>query len=133
MAGRQDPGTGHIIDPTKVVRAALPGAASVAGLLITTEAMVRRGAEEAGPGDAGRRHGLHGLLSPRQTTIRPEEVRAKCPGFFATDNCESARQNIWLHVRLSQRPIHAAAHRIGMPVHPTGTAMLSLHMATPNL
>ena len=28
------------IDPTKVVRAALQGAASVAGLLITTEAMV---------------------------------------------------------------------------------------------
>jgi chaperonin GroEL len=29
-----------IIDPTKVVRASLQGAASVAGLLITTEAMV---------------------------------------------------------------------------------------------
>jgi chaperonin GroEL len=29
-----------IIDPTKVVRAALQNAASVAGLLITTEAMV---------------------------------------------------------------------------------------------
>jgi chaperonin GroEL len=29
-----------IIDPTKVVRAALQDAASVAGLLITTEAMV---------------------------------------------------------------------------------------------
>jgi len=29
-----------IIDPTKVVRLALQGAASVAGLLITTEAMV---------------------------------------------------------------------------------------------
>lgn len=29
-----------IIDPTKVVRAALQGAASIAGLLITTEAMV---------------------------------------------------------------------------------------------
>ena len=29
-----------IIDPTKVVRVALQGAASVAGLLITTEAMV---------------------------------------------------------------------------------------------
>ena len=28
------------MDPTKVVRAALQGAASVAGLLITTEAMV---------------------------------------------------------------------------------------------
>jgi chaperonin GroEL len=32
--------TKGIIDPTKVVRAALQGAASVAGLLITTEAMV---------------------------------------------------------------------------------------------
>ena len=29
-----------IIDPTKVIRLALQGAASVAGLLITTEAMV---------------------------------------------------------------------------------------------
>jgi chaperonin GroEL len=35
-----------IIDPTKVVRSALQGAASVAGLLITTEAMV---AELPGP------------------------------------------------------------------------------------
>lgn len=32
--------TKGIIDPTKVVRAALQGAASIAGLLITTEAMV---------------------------------------------------------------------------------------------
>ena len=52
-----------IIDPTKVVRAALQGAASVAGLLITTEAMVaelpqknRRPAMPRG------RHGWHGLL-----------------------------------------------------------------------
>ncbi len=29
-----------VIDPTKVVRCALQGAASIAGLLITTEAMV---------------------------------------------------------------------------------------------
>jgi chaperonin GroEL len=29
-----------IIDPTKVVRLALQGAASIAGLLVTTEAMV---------------------------------------------------------------------------------------------
>ena len=34
-----------IIDPTKVVRTALQGAASIAGLLITTEVMV---AEQAG-------------------------------------------------------------------------------------
>ncbi len=45
-----------IIDPTKVVRAALQGAASVAGLLITTEAMVaevpsRR--DQAMPGGSG--------------------------------------------------------------------------------
>jgi len=44
-----------IIDPTKVVRVALQGAASVAGLLITTEAMVaelpKKGS--AGPGGGG--------------------------------------------------------------------------------
>ena len=37
-----------IIDPAKVVRAALQDAASVAGLLVTTEAMVAEAAEEAG-------------------------------------------------------------------------------------
>src|SRR5205823_11596405 len=47
-----------IIDPTKVVRAALQGAASAAGLLITTEAMVaelpqKRGQAMAGPGGMG--------------------------------------------------------------------------------
>jgi chaperonin GroEL len=41
-----------IIDPTKVVRTALQDAASVAGLLITTEAMVAEKPEK------------HGLLSP---------------------------------------------------------------------
>jgi chaperonin GroEL len=38
-----------IIDPTKVVRAALQGAASVAGLLITTEAMVAELPQKKGP------------------------------------------------------------------------------------
>ncbi len=47
-----------IIDPTKVVRAALQGAASVAGLLITTEAMVaevpkKQNAAPAMPGGGG--------------------------------------------------------------------------------
>jgi chaperonin GroEL len=45
-----------IIDPTKVVRAALQGAASVAGLLITTEAMVAelpKKQSPAMPGGAG--------------------------------------------------------------------------------
>jgi chaperonin GroEL len=44
-----------IIDPTKVVRCALQDAASVAGLLITTEAMIaerpeKKGAPMGGPG-----------------------------------------------------------------------------------
>jgi chaperonin GroEL len=50
--------TKGIIDPTKVVRAALQGAASVAGLLITTEAMVaelpnKNHAHPAMPGGGG--------------------------------------------------------------------------------
>ena len=38
-----------IIDPTKVVRSALQHAASVAGLLVTTEAMVAEKPEKKGP------------------------------------------------------------------------------------
>ena len=56
-----------IIDPTKVVRLALQGAASVAGLLITTEAMVadkpQKGAPAmSGGGMGGMGDGRHGLL-----------------------------------------------------------------------
>jgi chaperonin GroEL len=42
-----------IIDPTKVVRAALQGAASIAGLLITTEAMVAEAPKKQGPAMPG--------------------------------------------------------------------------------
>jgi chaperonin GroEL len=46
-----------IVDPAKVVRAAIQGAASVAGLLITTEAMIveapRRESAPAMPGGGG--------------------------------------------------------------------------------
>jgi chaperonin GroEL len=41
-----------IIDPTKVVRAAIQNAASVAGLLITTEAMVAEAPQKKGAGGA---------------------------------------------------------------------------------
>src|ERR1700704_2187879 len=44
--------TKGIIDPTKVVRAALQGAASVAGLLITTEAMVAEIPKKTSPAPA---------------------------------------------------------------------------------
>ena len=48
-----------IIDPTKVMRSALQHAASVAGLLVTTEAMVaERPKKEAAPG--GARGGMGG-------------------------------------------------------------------------
>jgi chaperonin GroEL len=53
-----------VIDPTKVVRTALQDAASVAGLLITTEAAVSELADDK-PAARGRRrngrHGRHGL------------------------------------------------------------------------
>ena len=42
-----------IIDPTKVVRAALQDAASVAGLLITTEAMVAELPKKESPAAPG--------------------------------------------------------------------------------
>jgi chaperonin GroEL len=49
-----------IIDPTKVVRTALQNAASVAGLLVTTEAMVAERPEKAAPMPAGGMGGMGG-------------------------------------------------------------------------
>src|SRR3954471_12094021 len=49
-----------IIDPTKVVRTALQNAASVAGLLVTTEAMVAERPEKAAPMPAGGMGGMDG-------------------------------------------------------------------------
>ena len=53
-----------IIDPTKVVRAALQGAASIAGLLITTEAMVAELPKKESPAMPGAAwwYGRNGLL-----------------------------------------------------------------------
>ena len=52
-----------ILDPTKVTRTALQNAASVAGLLITTEAMVAElpKKEEAPMGGAGGMGGMGGM------------------------------------------------------------------------
>ncbi len=51
-----------IIDPTKVVRCALQDAASVAGLLITTEAMVaERPEKKSAPGGGGGAPGMGGM------------------------------------------------------------------------
>ncbi len=55
-----------VIDPTKVVRAALQDAASIAGLVITTEAAIAELPEDKPAIADGRRrhgrHGRHGLL-----------------------------------------------------------------------
>ena len=83
-----------IIDPTKVVRSALQDAASIAGLLITTEAMVAEAPEaELRPGHAARRR--HGLLQsdPGDVGMRIEKARAM-PGPFryactAEESCRS--------------------------------------------
>jgi chaperonin GroEL len=52
-----------VIDPTKVVRTALQNAASVAALLLTTEAMVAEKPEEKGDGGmpAGMPGGMGGM------------------------------------------------------------------------
>jgi chaperonin GroEL len=50
-----------IIDPTKVVRVALQGAASVAGLLITTEAMVAELPKKESPAMPGGGGGMGGM------------------------------------------------------------------------
>jgi chaperonin GroEL len=53
--------TKGIIDPTKVVRSALQGAASVAGLLITTEAMVAEIPKKNAPAMPGGGGGMGGM------------------------------------------------------------------------
>jgi hypothetical protein len=68
----REPEAAGVIDPTKVVRTALQDAASVAGLLITTEAAIMAMLPEDKPAHGTRdrharrhgRHGRHGLLSP---------------------------------------------------------------------
>lgn len=53
-----------ILDPTKVTRTALQNAASVAGLMITTEAMVAEIPKEeaAGGGGGGGMGGMEGMM-----------------------------------------------------------------------
>ncbi len=76
-----------VIDPTKVVRTALQDAASVAGLLITTEAAISELPEDKpATGDARRRHGRHGrhgLLSQSELPNRNAKGRGCIPGPFA--------------------------------------------------
>ena len=74
-----------IIDPTKVVRVAIQNAASVAALLITTEAMVAEVPKKntGGAMPAGGRHGWYGFLSPPVQRSKEKEK----PGSDARPFC----------------------------------------------
>jgi len=52
-----------VIDPAKVTRSALQNAASIAGLLLTTEALIadKPEPEAAGGGGGGHEHGMGGM------------------------------------------------------------------------
>jgi hypothetical protein len=73
-----------VIDPAKVVRTALQDAASVAGLLVTTEAMVAEKPKpkaESRAGDATWwRHGRYGLLVATLKNI--EKAASQRAAFF---------------------------------------------------
>ena len=80
-----------VIDPTKVTRTALQNAASIAGLMLTTEAMVprfrRRRNRLGGRRRTRRRHGRHVLelrawqhaASQQRQNRKPSQ---RCGGFF---------------------------------------------------
>ena len=82
-----------IIDPTKVVRTALQDAASVAGLLITTEAMVAEKPEKKGPADASgrRRHGRHGFLIRSSSVANGRGGPQGPPLFFGASRAVTAQ------------------------------------------
>jgi len=59
----QDLVAAGVVDPTKVTRSALQNAASISGLLLTTEALITDIPEPAGAGDAhGHDHGMGGMM-----------------------------------------------------------------------
>ena len=64
-----------VVDPTKVTRSALQNAASISGLLLTTEAIItempekEKGGGMPPGGGHGPRHGRHGLLSRPATRL----------------------------------------------------------------
>ena len=75
-----------IVDPAKVVRTALQDAGSVAGLLVTTEAMVAELPKEPAPAHAGRRrhgrNGRHDVKPARYTGHRTIKGPGSRPGLF---------------------------------------------------
>ena len=79
-----------IPDPTKVTRTALQNAASIAGLMITTEAMVAEAPKKDELATGRRRHGRHG----RQWDSDPARhvsLNAK-PGLCRASFCGASKE-----------------------------------------
>ena len=82
-----------IVDPAKVVRAALQDAASVAGLLVTTEAMIAETPKEqpAMPAMPRRRrhgrHGRHGISDPIHRSNGKGRGQGRAPFCISLADC----------------------------------------------
>ena len=85
-----------IIDPTKVVRVALQGAASIAGLLITTEAMVAELPKKQSPAMPGGPAEVWAEWAAWTSealdwSLRRKKARARNPATLARDASELVR------------------------------------------
>jgi len=71
-----------VIDPTKVTRTALQNAASIAGLMLTTEAMVSEIPEprQAAPAGGGHGGGMEACTRTSRSANRANAQRASSPG-----------------------------------------------------
>ena len=72
-----------VIDPTKVVRSALQNAASIASLLLTTEALVSEIPEEKEEKARGRRHAARRRLLTRLSSNASEGAASAAPFSFS--------------------------------------------------
>ena len=116
-----------VIDPTKVVRSALQNAASIASLLLTTEALVSEIPEEKdekAAADGRRRHGRHGRRRASRTQS-PSSGGAPSPPRRSMRGAASAAPFIFLAVQIRRSPlsraragtfgaVHAYAYNVGM-------------------
>jgi hypothetical protein len=128
QTGNSRPVKAGIIDPAKVVRCALQDASSVAGLLITTEAMVADKPEPKSDGPAGgmpdmggmRRRSVPPFLCPR-VTAAPHSV---VPAFLEPRTRGTRRRSIRPPAtpRRPTAPLRSRASRPPLPGPSTGNA-----------
>ena len=113
-----------IVDPAKVVRAALQDAASIAGLLVTTEAMVAEVPKDKTPaGDAAgrRRNGRNGLLIHFQSKKNEGAASAAPSSFQPFAGGRSMLQSSMMKLRPDTTPFPVMV----FPTRPSSTASLN--------